>query len=220
MTKTNWQCTEHIVIMVMVAYQPQQPCWIILKEIWVDENGALKTKIQDTNFGSWLYNTAIINQDGYNWQDRKPVMSWWLCLSLEILICAANYRCFQKGKHTITNKQGQEFSQKLCSKAKIKSKEYQHNPNHIHKPSTINIITYWKSPVRIVTENPHLRRQLSLLCVQKLKHISGCVHTTTNKQRQVILKAKPKTEEKPHKPSSATPIITALCSKGEPHHNK
>ena len=67
MTKTNWQCTEHIVIMVMVAYQPQQPCWIILKEIWVDENRALNTKIQDTNFGSWLYNTAIINPDGYNW---------------------------------------------------------------------------------------------------------------------------------------------------------
>ena len=208
-----------VVVIIMLTM------FLIVKEIWVDGwvemeyiKRRYKIEILDDGYTTLLLSIQIIIIDSH--QDRKHVMSRWLCLSLEILICDANYRCFQKGKHTITNKQGQEFSQKLCSKAKIKSKEYQHNPNHIHKPSTINIITYWKSPIRIVSGNPHLRRQLSLLCVQKLKHISGCVHTTTNKQRQVILKAKPKTEEKPHKPSSATPIISALCSNGEPHHNK
>ena len=68
MTKTNRQCTEHIVIMVMVVVIIMLTMLLIVKEIWVD--GWVKTeyikrryKIQIVDDG---YTTLLINPDDYN----------------------------------------------------------------------------------------------------------------------------------------------------------
>ena len=80
MTKTNWQCTEHIVIMVMVVVIIMLTMFLIVKEIWVDGwvkmeyiKRRYKIEILDDGYTTLLLSIQIIIIDSH--QDRKHVMS-------------------------------------------------------------------------------------------------------------------------------------------------